>query len=161
MAGSESSYFLFVDGTVASCGRNDEGQLGDGTFIDQVKTFVIIPNNDIIEKLGSGPSSQSVFFIGENDLVYGAGANDRFQLGLGAPGKIAFPNLVAFDDPVFDVLKISSSGTHTVAINELICTNFPTATPTVTPTAYPTLSPTVPESKSDLLHHRSSCAVLY
>lgn len=150
MAGSESSYFLFNDGSVASCGRNDEGQLGDGTFIDQVKTFVIVPNNDKIEKLGSGPSSQSVFFIAENDIVYGAGANDRYQLGLGAPGKAAFPNPVEFDNPIFNTLKISSSGSHTVSINELICTNFPTATPTATPSNYPTLSPTVPESKFDV-----------
>lgn len=136
---------------MGSCGRNDEGQLGDGTFIDQVKTFVIIPNKDKIEKLGSGPSSQSVFFIGENDLVYAAGANDRFQLGLGEQGKVAFPALVKFSDPVFDIVKISSSGSHTVSINELVCTNFPTASPTATPSNYPTFSPTVPESKCHVL----------
>jgi alpha-tubulin suppressor-like RCC1 family protein len=137
MTGSESSYFLFTDGTVGSCGRNDEGQLGDGTFIDQVKTFVSIPNRDKIVGLGSGPSAQNAFFIAEDNVVYGVGANDRYQLGLGAPGKVAFPSLVEFEDPIFNILKISSSGTHTVSINELICTTFPTATPTVTPTNVP------------------------
>jgi len=148
VSGSESSYFLFTDGTVASCGRNDEGQLGDGTFIDQVKTFAIIPNKGKIIKLGSGPSSQSVFFVGDDNFVYGAGNNDRYQLGLGKPGKVAFPSIVAFEDSVFNVLKISSSGSHTVSINELLCTSIPTATPTMTPTAYPTLSPTIPETNS-------------
>ena len=142
MAGSESSYFLFTDGSVGSCGRNDEGQLGDGTFIDQIKTFAIIPNKDKIIALGSGPSSQSVFFIADDSVMYGAGANDRYQLGLGEPGKVPFPTLVEFEDPVFNLLKVSSSGSHTVSINELICTNFPTATPTTMPTDLPTGLPT-------------------
>jgi len=34
MAGRESSYYLFPNGSVKSCGRNDEGQLADGTFVD-------------------------------------------------------------------------------------------------------------------------------
>ena len=148
MAGSESSYYLFTDGSVGSCGRNDEGQLGDGTFLDQTKTFVSIPKNDKITKLGSGPSSQSVFFIAEGDVVYGAGGNDRNQLGLGKPGKVPLPTLVEFEDPVFDVVKISSSGSHTVSINQLVCTDFPTATPTTMPTAFPTISPTIAETGS-------------
>jgi alpha-tubulin suppressor-like RCC1 family protein len=154
MAGSESSYFLFTDATVGSCGRNDEGQLGDGTFIDQVRTSVIIPNSEPIIRLGSGPSSQSAFFIGEA-IVYGAGANDRYQLGLDYPGAEPFPTIVDFQYPIFNIAKVSSSGTHTVSIDEIICTDFPTATPTTmptaspsqTPTATPTLSPTILESE--------------
>ena len=72
-AGRESSYFLVVDGSVASCGRNDEGQLEDVTFTDKDKTLVIIPNDEKIFYLDSGPSSQSVFFIGQSS-VYGSGA---------------------------------------------------------------------------------------
>merc|ERR1712238_593905 len=33
----ESSYFLFDDGEVRACGRNDEGQLGDGTSVNTNK----------------------------------------------------------------------------------------------------------------------------
>eukprot|EP00804_Cyclotella_cryptica_P007661 CCRYP_015247-RB/>CCRYP_015247-RB protein AED:0.17 eAED:0.17 QI:1704/1/1/1/0.82/0.91/24/1518/1368 len=141
VAGSESSYFLFVDGSVGACGRNDEGQLGDGTFLDQDKTSVLIPNDGTIVAIGSGPSSQSAFFIGEG-AVYGVGANDRYQLGLGEPGKTAYPTEVDFQVPFFNIAKISSSGSHTVAVDELICTDFPTATPTSTPTIYPTAMPT-------------------
>jgi alpha-tubulin suppressor-like RCC1 family protein len=147
-AGKESSYFLFDDGSVGACGRNDgelydvplvfvrflhcmltlflcarypaneEGQLGDGSFVDKEKTSVEIPNDDIIYGLGSGASSQSVFFIAK-DTVYAAGTNDRYQLGIGEVGSKADPVEVKFN--IFtnmDIVKISSSGSHTVAIEE-------------------------------------------
>jgi hypothetical protein len=149
MAGRESSYFLLDDGSVKACGRNDEGQLGDGTFVNNEFTDVLL--NDTVSNLGSGPSSQSVFFFGE-DAVYGAGANDRFQLGLGEIGSQTFPVLVDFKDlaTVEGIIKISSSGTHTVALNIPVDmpvdeTYIPTFSPTVgngTDTGIPTFSPT-------------------
>lgn len=133
---------MFVDGSVASCGRNDEGQLGDGTFTDKDKTLVIIPNDEKIFQLNSGPSSQSAFFIGQSS-VYGAGANDRYQLGLGVPEKVAYPTAVEWQDPVFDIIKISSSGTHTIAVVRTFVTNPPTLSPTISPTLFPTFNPTL------------------
>ena len=95
-----------------------EGQLGDGSFADKEKTSVEIPDDVIIYGLGSGASSQSVFFIAK-DTVYAAGTNDRYQLGIGEVGSKADPVEVKFD--IFtnmDIVKISSSGSHTVAIGE-------------------------------------------
>jgi alpha-tubulin suppressor-like RCC1 family protein len=143
MAGRESSYFLFFDGSVASCGQNDEGRLGDGTFTDRDKTSVLIPNDEKIIALGSGPSSQSVFFICDVSL-YKAGANDRYQLGLGLPGKIAYPTAVDLQDPGFDIMKISSSGTHTVAVVRIfVPTLSPTTSPSISPSVEPTVAPTL------------------
>jgi len=124
---------------VSSCGRNDEGQLGDGTFIDNDKTSVVIPDDENIVGLGSGPSSQSVFFIGEN-IVYGAGSNDRNQLGLGNTMKAEFPSAVDFDYSGLDIVGISSSGTHTIACNLDAVTNVPTISPSIEPTTAPTIS---------------------
>ena len=129
---------MFFDGTVSSCGRNDEGQLGDGTFIDSDKTSVIIPDDDIIVALGSGSSSKSAFFIGKN-AVYGTGANDIDQLGIGEPGKVAVPTEVKFDDSV-NIVGISSAGTHTVGCNLSILTDAPTFSPTAEPTSTPPIS---------------------
>jgi alpha-tubulin suppressor-like RCC1 family protein len=114
-ASSESSYFLFEDGTAVSCGRNDEGQLGDGTFINtsKEKTFVNVKLQEKIRKIGSGPSSQSVFFVTDNS-VYGAGINDRFQLGINEIGSQEFPVIVDFGEDV-EIDLVSASGTHTVA----------------------------------------------
>ena len=115
-AGRESSYFLVNDGKVKACGRNDEGQLGDGTYEDTTvggKTIVDVILSKPINRLGSGPSSQSVFFIGE-DEVYAAGINDRYQLGVNDIGSRPEPVKVEFDGKV-DIEFISASGTHTVA----------------------------------------------
>jgi hypothetical protein len=97
-----------------------EGQLGDGSFADKEKTSVEIPDDVIIYGLGSGASSQSVFFIAK-DTVFAAGTNDRYQLGIGEVGSKADPVEVKFNIFIFlktDIVKISSSGTHTVAIGE-------------------------------------------
>lgn len=118
MAGRETSYFLLRNGSVKACGRNDEGQLGDGTFIDNEFVTVDIPEDNVITSIGSGPSSQSAFFFGET-AVFGAGANDRFQLGIGEVGSRKFPVEIEFEDlsSVAGMEKISSSGTQTVALD--------------------------------------------
>ncbi|KAL7534202.1 hypothetical protein ACHAXR_005726 [Thalassiosira sp. AJA248-18] len=112
----ESSYFLFEDGEVRSCGRNDEGQLGNGDDInssDQKPPIVKVKLNEPIRRLGSGPSSQSIFFIGD-DNVYASGLNDRYQLGIDDIGSRFAPVKVKFEGPV-DIEFVSSSGSHTVA----------------------------------------------
>ncbi len=138
-AGHESSYFLQESGKVKSCGRNDEGQLGDGTSKDSSEPVnVKLPSDIEVLRLGSGASSKSVFFIADGDVVYTAGQNYRFQLGIGESEVKSSPVLVEFgdEDDFYDITKISSSGTHTVAISCVI----PTESPTVYPTAYPTVS---------------------
>jgi len=112
----ESSYFLFDDGKARSCGRNDEGQLGNGDFINsesQKKPIVDVDVEEDIIRIGSGPSSQSVFFITAED-VWAAGLNDRHQLGIDEIGSRDMPVQVEFQCEV-SINYVSSSGTHTVA----------------------------------------------
>lgn len=118
MAGRESSYFLLGNGMIKACGRNDEGQLGDGSFVDSAFVTVDIPDGNVMIDIASGPSSQSAFFFGQSS-VFGAGSNDRFQLGIGERGSRKFPVEIDFDVllSVEGIEKISSSGTHTVALN--------------------------------------------
>eukprot|EP00804_Cyclotella_cryptica_P000057 CCRYP_013743-RA/>CCRYP_013743-RA protein AED:0.16 eAED:0.16 QI:2268/1/1/1/0.69/0.66/27/153/931 len=138
MAGKESSYFLLANGQIKACGRNDEGQLGDGSFVDNEFVTVDIPDEQVMTSIGSGPSSQSAFFYGKAS-VFGAGANDRFQLGIGETGSRKFPVQVEFDVllSVAGLEKISSSGTHTVANNCPVVTKRPTRKPTQGPTTKP------------------------
>ena len=115
-ASRESSYFLLEDGTARSCGRNDEGQLGDGTFLNSSEKKPIVTvklDKGDIESLGSGASAQSVFFIGK-DQVWAAGLNDRHQLGIDRLGSEEFPVKVEFECAV-SIDYISASGSHTVA----------------------------------------------
>jgi alpha-tubulin suppressor-like RCC1 family protein len=136
-AGRESSYFLDEIGNIQSCGRNDQGQLGDGTFEDShTPVKVAIPQNIGIRNFASGPSAASVFFAADADVVFAAGQNYQFQLGIGSIGSQNVPVLVEFEESLHEIVKISSSGTHTVAISCPINTEMPT----LSPTEYPTVS---------------------
>ena len=75
--------------------------------------MAVSPPTEKIVRLGSGPSSQSVFFIGE-DGVWASGLNDRFQLGIVEIGSETKPVPVKFSGPV-EIQFVSSSGSHTVA----------------------------------------------
>lgn len=70
--------------------------------------------------------------------MYAAGQNYRYQLGIGESEAQTSLVLVEFgdDQTIYDITKISSSGTHTVAISCVI----PTDSPTVPPTLFPTVS---------------------
>ena len=54
-----------------------------------------------------------MFFVTDNS-VYGAGINDRFQLGINEIGSQEFPVIVDFGEDV-EIDLVSASGTHTVA----------------------------------------------
>jgi hypothetical protein len=138
-AGSESSYFLLEDGSAKACGRNDQGQLGDGTFFQKDKP-VNVKVKETIKMIGAGPSAQSVFFVGEDPgVMFAAGIDDRFQLGLGfTEAATAIPTEVDFgeDASLYNFTKVTASGTNTAAIACLL------EAPTFTPTSYPTDLPT-------------------
>ena len=120
VAGSESSYIILNTGTSAiSCGRNDVGQLGNGSTSDKgsVGTTVNRENmgNSRIESVRSGPSSISVFFETSNGRLYGTGLNDRGQLGVGNKSNRSTPTEVQFNQ-VGNGGGVSSSDTHTLAL---------------------------------------------
>lgn len=114
-SGSESSYYLFEDGEVRACGRNDQGQLGAGSFDDSYDVPVTVDLSEEVRNIFSGPSSQSVFFV-LDEAVYAAGRNNRHQLGSEDSGDQKTPVEVIFDNPV-NIGHLSSSGTHTVAMD--------------------------------------------
>ena len=93
----------------SACGSNLFGQLGDGTNEDASLGVEVILEENILA-LYSGPSSESVFFVGTEGNTYGTGLNDRGQLGVGDTEDRNLPSLV--DVPL---LSISSSSTHTAA----------------------------------------------
>ena len=136
-AGRESSYFRYEDGSVKSCGRNEQGQLGDGTYEDSATPVKVdIPEDVKMLGLASGSSSASVFFAAYQDTLFGAGANSQFQLGVSSSGSlnIPVPVMIEFEEGPHEIVKISSSGTHTIAISCLVITDMPTLSPTELPT---------------------------
>ena len=111
-----SSFILFNDGTVGACGRNEFGQLGDGNNTDRVRTVVVPhPNGLPVTMMSFGPSAESVFFVTDDELVWGTGLNDRGQLGTGDTENRNIPTPVKFEEGV--ILEVlSAAGDHTVAI---------------------------------------------
>jgi uncharacterized surface protein with fasciclin (FAS1) repeats/alpha-tubulin suppressor-like RCC1 family protein len=140
-----SSYILFDDGSVLSCGNNEFGQLGDGTTLDGVVKLVQL--DGVIRMLGVGPSAESVFFVTDDEVVWGTGLNDRGQLGTGDTDNREVPSPVQFEERV--ILEVlSASGDHTVAIGSSEGTFEPTKAPSVIPTeGIDTQSPTVAPTK--------------
>ncbi|KAL3773023.1 hypothetical protein ACHAW5_000988 [Stephanodiscus triporus] len=136
-----SSFILFNDGTIGACGRNEFGQLGDGSNIDRVRTVVEpLPNELPIKMIGVGPSAESVFFVTDDELVWGTGLNDQGQLGTGDTENRNIPTPVKFEEGV--VLEVlSAAGDHTVAIGS-------SDGPSVSPTVENTLTPTAVENTS-------------
>ena len=114
-AGIQSSYILFRDGSVAACGLNNYGQLGIGEFDDVGPATVEIPDNNFIRNIGVGPSAVSAFFVASDGVVYGAGRNDRGQLGVGDRRNSETPEEVLFDFNGDEVSRISAAFDHTLA----------------------------------------------
>jgi alpha-tubulin suppressor-like RCC1 family protein len=139
-----STFVLHTDGVVEACGKNDFGQLGDGTNETVVVSTEVLLD-DVVRLLGTGPSAESVFFVTEDELVYGSGFNSRGNLGIGNTQNQNVPVTVKFPNEVM-LSSLSAAGDHTVALGLITGTIIPTAAPTigsttVTPTSTPTLSP--------------------
>ncbi|KAL3826440.1 hypothetical protein ACHAXA_011249 [Cyclostephanos tholiformis] len=142
-----SSFILFNDGTVGACGRNEFGQLGDGNNTDRVRTVVVPhPNGLPVTMMSFGPSAESVFFVTEDDRVWGTGLNNLGQLGVGDTEDRNKPTPLMFEDRV-KIEVLSAAGDHTVAVGLSDGTFEPTTSPTASPTtSSPTVLPTLATS---------------
>ena len=134
-----SSYILYIDGSINACGKNDFGQLGDGTKSDQILTEVVI--NEAVRAIYTGPSSESVFFVTEDETMYSTGLNSWGNLGVGDSENRAIPARVKFEDQVITSL-LSPSDDHTIAFGLVTGSLPPTSSPTPAPTFPITPSPT-------------------
>lgn len=154
-AGKESTYILLSDGSVIACGRNDVGQLGDGTSTDSFGVSSILSGGDIVA-LGTGPSASTVFYINGDGTVSGNGLNDFGQLGKGSNENEVLPVDLTFPAGS-SISYISAADDHTVALGpgslttttstpvNFSATKTPSNAPTFPPiatTVAPTFSPT-------------------
>ncbi|KAK1743736.1 RCC1 domain-containing protein [Skeletonema marinoi] len=109
-----STYILYRDGSVNGCGKNDFGQIGDGSNED---TFIaIVGVSDVVTLLGVGPSAESAFFVYKDGTVWGTGLNDKGQLGVGDTDNRNVPTLVKTDD--ITTVLLSAAEDHTLALKE-------------------------------------------
>ncbi|KAL7469045.1 hypothetical protein ACHAXS_009292 [Conticribra weissflogii] len=139
-----SSYIAYNDGSVNSCGKNDFGQLGNGS--NENEFFATVQLDGVVQLLGMGPSAESAFFVTSDDVVWGTGLNDRGQLGVGDLNNRNLPEILDFGQ-VAELEVLSSAEDHTIALGIVVGSFTPTASPTsisttFSPTTAPTITPT-------------------
>ena len=153
-----SSYILYNDGSLESCGDNEFGQLGDGTNQNQIRATVAT-ENEVVRLLGTGPSASAVFFVTgtsrrmlrsgrylqqNGEQVWATGLNANGQLGVGDKENRNTPTKVLFATEV-SVDQISAGEQHSLAIGVITGTLSPTLSPT---TSTPTISPVEEQSEA-------------
>ncbi|WP_143317681.1 fibronectin type III domain-containing protein [Clostridium sp. HBUAS56017] len=115
--GSNHSIFIKKDGTVWACGNNDKGQIGN-----EINNTT--PDGDIIIHMG-GPheigienvkkvacGSDYTIFIKNDGTVWGCGANDKGQLGLGNTTN----QTTIVKIPIEDVKDVKCGSDHTIFV---------------------------------------------
>jgi alpha-tubulin suppressor-like RCC1 family protein len=108
--------FLLNDGSVKACGKNTNGQLGDGTTLDR-NTLVNVIISANVKKVSCG--SFHTMFLLNDGTVMGCGNNNNGQVGDGT--KVQRLNPVYVKDSNgnnFANVKDIASGTyHTIFLN--------------------------------------------
>ena len=113
-AGSEHVLALGADGQIYAWGRNNWGQLGDGSTVDRTSPLAIsnIPGT-VVAVAAQGHSSLALTADG---LLYGWGWNDRGQIGDGTTGNRTSPTLLGLNDgSVSQILSIAALGSSSMA----------------------------------------------
>lgn len=95
-ASMDSSHALSVGGKIYSWGRNDDGQLGDGSTTHKSLPVLIDDSNLNGNKIISVDAGKnSILALDEKGVAYSWGHNSRGQLGLGDIGQfIATPSII-------------------------------------------------------------------
>lgn len=113
-AGSYHSCALLDDGTAQCWGRNDSGQLGDGTDVGSNTSVVVSGLTGVVE-ITSGEMHSCAAL--EDGSVRCWGNNQVGQLGDGATGNSNVPVVVSgTTGPVSDVVTLASRSTHTCVV---------------------------------------------
>jgi alpha-tubulin suppressor-like RCC1 family protein len=83
-AGYGHSLFLTNDGKVYACGRNSEGQLGDGTYTNRLTPIPITTNiGTSLPIIAIATAGYNSLFMRSDGKVFACGSNESGQLGNG------------------------------------------------------------------------------
>ena len=123
-AGDFHSIALLEDGSVWTWGRNADGQLGDGTFVDRLQPVSVQELPGRATRVSAGGAFSMVLL--EDGSVWSWGANDFRQLGaedvLDARERVATPAPLACRDfrcdPLPRFVEISAGTEHALALTD-------------------------------------------
>lgn len=106
--GGLHSLFLKADGTVWSCGNNQNGELGDGTTINKLSPVQLPSLSNIIAISAGGAHS---LFLKNDGTVWACGNNQAGQLGDGTTINKSAPIQI---DSLSNVIAISAGSNHSL-----------------------------------------------
>lgn len=109
-AGSTHTILLKSDGTVWTCGENQNGQLGDGTTRNR-SAPIRVPNLEGIVDIAAG--SYYCMALKSDGTVWCWGQNSFGQLGDGSSSNKLSPVQV---NGLTDVIAIAAGGNHSLAV---------------------------------------------
>ncbi|KAJ6233634.1 btk-binding protein-related [Anaeramoeba flamelloides] len=109
---SRQNYFLTPNGKLFANGENDEGTLGDGSYISKSLPVLIYEN---VSMVFGGVGASHFFFTTTNNELYGCGLNKCGQLGIGNYINQSSPMQVS-DFSAGAIRDIHCGGYHSVLI---------------------------------------------
>ncbi|TKR27319.1 cell wall anchor protein [Cellulomonas hominis] len=114
-AGAFHSVGLGADGVVYAWGRNNVGQLGDGTTVDSsVPTPVALPAEVVITAVTAGQYFSAA--LSADGVVYAWGSNSSGQLGDGTTAPSPVPKPVSLP-PGTEITALAAGYYHVVAMS--------------------------------------------
>lgn len=115
-AGGSHSLYVCEDGSVKAGGKNSNGQLGIGNNTNMVLTAVTV--NGLTNVIAVAGRNESSIFLKNDGTVWGSGANNSGELGIGGttPSNVPvqipnFNNVVKIAFGMFHTLFLKSDGT--------------------------------------------------
>ena len=115
-AGMESSYAMLVDGSVWAWGRNNYGQLGDGTTTDRLSPVRIEGYGaDTAMRLPPGGAmAYTMFVVAADGTAMGSGWNQYGQLGNGGTSDVLTASAIA--ELGEGIVQIARGDSHTLVL---------------------------------------------
>lgn len=149
-AGGRHTVGVAKDGSVYAWGKNDVGQLGNGTLVDAVlPAKVTLPTGVRIQRVAAGVDFSLA--LATDGTVWSWGANSRGQLGIGSVAGATTPQkvpgltgvrLIAAGDH-FAVVVLGSNAVWSWGANDAGQLGIGSQTDARTPTAVPGITDTI------------------
>ncbi len=115
--GASHTVAIADNGNIYACGFNDNGQLGNGTYVNQ-DTFVPIINPGNVRFIQIACGDANTAAITDTGDLYTWGNNNEYQLGDGTRDSKNIPNIVIKPSNVTKFTQVRFGYAHTLALTD-------------------------------------------